>query len=139
MRALRDEIGRNVRAGAEAEGRVWAMMWDVSGTPADLIEDAILADWAHLVRRRRTSAHLRFSPLANHRFASSTLLQVNSERILESPLYLRERGRPVVVIWGLGFAERGHDPLAMKRLVCRLRESHEGGLWLMAGTPSESR
>lgn len=49
MRTLRDEVGRNVRAGAEGEGRVWAMMWDVSGTPADEIEAAILADWAHMV------------------------------------------------------------------------------------------
>lgn len=63
-------------------------------------------------------------------------MQVDSERIIDSTSYLREKGRPVVVIWGLGFADRGHDPHAMKRLVRRLRESHDGGLWLMAGTPS---
>jgi hypothetical protein len=63
---------------------------------------------------------------------------VNVEQILKSPSYLREDGRPVVVVWGLGFADRGQDPTAMIRMIRRLKESVEDGLWLMAGTPSAS-
>ena len=38
MRRQRDEIGLRVRESAEAEGRVWAMMWDVSGVKGENVE-----------------------------------------------------------------------------------------------------
>lgn len=60
--------------------------------------------------------------------------QTNDQGILSSPSYLHEDGRPVIVIWGLGFAGRQHDPKHMIRLVRWLRNSVEGGVWLMAGT-----
>lgn len=50
MRRQRDEVGLRVRQAAEKEGRVWAMMWDVSGVPADQVEQGIMDDWLHLVR-----------------------------------------------------------------------------------------
>lgn len=50
LRVVRDQVGRNVREAAEKEGRVWSVMWDLSGTPADKLEEALLEDWSHLVR-----------------------------------------------------------------------------------------
>lgn len=139
MRALRDQVGRNVRAAAEAEGRVWAVMWDVSGTPADEIEEAILADWQHMVRRAALLLPAPALKLTQLGAASpSHPAQVENEHILRSPSYLHEGGKPCLVIWGLGFADRDHDAQTMIRLVRRLRESVEGGIWLMAGTPSTS-
>ena len=38
MRRQRDEVGRLVRESAEKEGRVWAMMWDVSGVEGGEVE-----------------------------------------------------------------------------------------------------
>lgn len=70
---LRDEVGRRVRESAEAEGRVFAIMYDVSGVPADRIERVIKVDWAHLV---------------------------HDEGVLDSPNYLRENGMPVIALWG---------------------------------------
>lgn len=47
--------------------------YDVSGVPAERIQDIIEADWGHLLRRKR---------------------------VLNSPNYLREDGKPVIAIWG---------------------------------------
>jgi hypothetical protein len=48
--------------------------YDVSGVPAERIQDIIEADWYHLYCRRK--------------------------RVLNSPNYLREDGKPVIAIWG---------------------------------------
>lgn len=77
-----------------------------------------------------------FSSLTFFRLSSS---QVNNQSILSSRSYLREHGKPVIVIWGLGFAGRGHNPRTLIKFIQDLRASVEGGLWIMAGTPSESR
>ena len=47
--------------------------YDVSGVPPDKIEEIIKFDWKHLVFNKR---------------------------IFDSPSYLREKGKPVVALWG---------------------------------------
>jgi len=47
--------------------------YDVSGVPAERIQDLIETDWNHLLREKR---------------------------VLNSPNHLRENGKPVVAIWG---------------------------------------
>ena len=76
---FRDGVARNVRAAAEAHGRVFAIMYDISGQPRETVLDAVERDWAYLV---------------------------DTLRITESPQYLRHHGRPVLAIWGLGFRDR---------------------------------
>jgi len=67
----------NVRRGAEQNGRAFAVMYDVSGA---LGSNAIIKeDWRFLVEVLK---------------------------ITESPNYLRHNGKPVVGIWGPGFASR---------------------------------
>jgi hypothetical protein len=95
IRDQRDEIGRCVREAAEAEGRVFAIMfaqsfsdpsvtnlsdrYDVSGVPVDRVETVLRQDWMHLV---------------------------HNQRVLDSPNYLKEDGRPVIALWGSSNEER---------------------------------
>ncbi|TDL22387.1 hypothetical protein BD410DRAFT_828484 [Rickenella mellea] len=106
---LRDEIGDRVREAAEKEGRVFAIMYDVTGVPADQIEKVIRVDWAHLM---------------------------HDKRILESPNYLKENGRPVLALWGFGFDGRGHDPAVVRDIVRNIRSTTPGGAYVMAGAPT---
>ena len=47
-REFRDGVLANVRAGAEAHGRVWAVMYDISGAPAATTVARIREHWAGL-------------------------------------------------------------------------------------------
>lgn len=109
---LRDEVLDRVREAAEKDNRIWAIMYDVSGVPADRIEHVLRVDWEHLMR---------------------------DKRILESPYYLKERGMPVVAIWGLGFVEARHDPATVARIARNFKSVTPGGAYLWAGVPSQWR
>lgn len=74
MLAWRDEIGERVKEAAEREGRVWAIMWDLScGMTGEEIIETIKKDWKRLVVKLRVTS---------------------------SSQYLHEGGRPVVALWG---------------------------------------
>ena len=81
--ALRNQVTANVRVGAEKYGRVFAIMYDISGQPANTLVSTITNDWNFLTR---------------------------ALRVTDSPRYLRHHGRPVVAIWGLGFSGRHATP-----------------------------
>ncbi|KAJ6509668.1 hypothetical protein DFH09DRAFT_1374678 [Mycena vulgaris] len=110
-RRLRDEVGRRVREAAEEEGRVWAIMYDVSGVPAADILRIVTQDIAHLV---------------------------HEERIFDSPAYLRERGRPVVAVWGFGLSDSPVSPHLAREVFAALRAA-AGELYIFAGVPSHWR
>jgi hypothetical protein len=92
IRRIRDEVGDLVKSAAEKEGRVFAIMYesafvsiffsvehfclryDLAGVGADRTQRIIESDWHHLV---------------------------HDQRILDSPNYLRENGKPVVAVWGM--------------------------------------
>ncbi|KAF5338238.1 hypothetical protein D9758_012849 [Tetrapyrgos nigripes] len=112
LRKQRDEIGDNVREAAEKEGRVFAIMYDVSGVPADRVARVIEHDWAHLIR---------------------------DKGILDSPNYLREKGKPVLALWGFGFSDRGHTPELVRNIVRSIRSFTPGGAYIMAGAPTHWR
>ncbi|KAJ7223466.1 hypothetical protein GGX14DRAFT_658206 [Mycena pura] len=111
-RRLRDEVGRRVREAAEAEGRVWAIMYDVSSVAAADIVRIVARDMAHLQR---------------------------DERIFDSPAYLRERGRPVVGVWGLGLADSPVSPATARTVYGALRAAAAQDLYLFAGVPAHWR
>src|SRR5687767_13137174 len=89
IRRVRDEVGDRVREAAEREGRVFAIMYvdeshsrvgismfhryDVTGVPPERIHHILVQDWLHLLRNKR---------------------------VLDSPNYLREKGKAVVALWG---------------------------------------
>ena len=76
---FRDGVARNVRTAAETHGRVFAMMYDISGHPRETLVRAVEHDWMYLV---------------------------DTLRITESPQYLQHHGRPMLAVWGLGFRDR---------------------------------
>ncbi|THV01292.1 hypothetical protein K435DRAFT_750477 [Dendrothele bispora CBS 962.96] len=112
LRKQRDEIGDNVRVAAEKEGRVFAIMYDVSGVSPERIADVLKHDWVHLIREKG---------------------------ILDSPNYLRENGKAVIALWGFGFSDRGHSPELVRDIVHYIRNVTPGGAYIVAGTPTHWR
>jgi len=111
----RNQVLRNVRAGAEAHGRVFAVMYDVSSDlPGDTLVEEIKNDWAYLV---------------------------DILKITESPCYLHHDGRPVLAIWGLGFTHVDVTPEQAMELIDYLRSTAppEYRVTLMGGIPTHWR
>jgi hypothetical protein len=77
--AARDQIARNVQAGAEGEGRAFAIEYDISGVDGAHLVETLEADWKHLV---------------------------DALQITASPRYLTDGRKPVLYLWGLGFSNR---------------------------------
>ncbi len=90
MLGFRDGVARNVRAAAESNGRVFAIMYDISGQPRATVVQAIERDWIHLV---------------------------DTLRLTESSQYLHHNGRPVLAIWGFGFTDRSATPAQAAELI----------------------
>ncbi|KAF8642851.1 hypothetical protein AX16_009359 [Volvariella volvacea WC 439] len=109
---IRDEVGDRVREAAEKEGRVWAIMYDVSGVASERLQQVIIRDWMHLLR---------------------------DKGILNSPNYLREKGKPVLALWGFGFDGANHNPNVIATILSQLRSFTPGGLYLFAGVPGHWR
>ncbi|KAF9654233.1 hypothetical protein BDM02DRAFT_3085568 [Thelephora ganbajun] len=112
IRRIRDEIGERVREAAEKNGRVFAIMYDVSGVPPGKIEEIIKYDWKYIVFNKR---------------------------VFDSPSYLREKGKPVVALWGFGFEDSRHTPGLVRSIASYINSSHPGGVYLMAGVPAHWR
>ena len=114
FRELRDKVLMNVRAGAEAHGRVFAVMYDVSGTNAEVLAQQLAADWAYLVHDRR---------------------------VTESPRYLRHRGKPLLAIWGLGFNDRPATAAQARAIVDHFTSGAPAAeqVTLMGGVPTHWR
>jgi arylsulfatase A-like enzyme len=110
-RAMRhkDVVLENVRDGAKRAGRVYAMMYDLTGLPKDGAR-RIHHDW----KRLRTD-----------------------RRITEDPGYLHHKGKPVVAVWGIGFNDR-NKARAYTLAECRtlVRFLKEDGCTVMLGVPT---
>ncbi len=97
---------REIRASAETHGRKFFIEYDLSGsTPADI--DMIVADWDRLVQSGLTA----------------------------SPAYQQVRRRPLLGLWGLGFAGRPWTPQTASLLIDRMRGQGRSAS-LMVGVPS---
>jgi len=111
---FRDGVARNVRAAAEAHGRVFAIMYDISGHPRETVVDAVKRDWAYMV---------------------------DTLRITESPRYLQHHGRPVLAIWGFGFRDRAPTPEQAAELIDFFKNNPESRyrVTLVGGIPARWR
>jgi hypothetical protein len=76
--ATRNAVTKNVQAGAEAYGRVFAVEYDTSGMDTSTFVNILEEDWKYMV---------------------------DVLKVTESPSYLRQNGKPVLAVWGLGFTE----------------------------------
>jgi hypothetical protein len=85
----------NVRLAAEAEGRGFFVMYDVSGADPARLLDVIKDDWTSLAR----------------------------QGIAASPSYMHHRGKPVVAVWGLGFTDRKVDAVQAAAIIRFLKEA----------------
>jgi len=100
----------NVRQGANANGRTWAVMYDLSGLQEGQIDSVVIEDWKRLVDRME---------------------------ITKDPSYQKQNGKPVVTIWGVGFNEgRKYTLDECARLIDFLKNDRKyGGNCVMLGVP----
>ena len=106
--SFRNQVTANVRAGAEAYGRVFAIMYDVSGQPTNTLISNITNDWRYLV---------------------------NTMHITNSTRYLCHKGKPVVALWGFGFNDGGHlaSPQQAQTVINWFKSQ---GVTVMGGVPT---
>ena len=111
---FRDGVLRNVRVAAEAHGRVFAIMYDISGHPRESVVESVKRDWVYLV---------------------------DTLRITESPRYLRHHGRPLLAIWGFGFRDRAPTPAQAAELIGFFRNNPDPRyrVTLLGGIPARWR
>jgi len=104
-----DTVLANVRAGAEKHGRVYFLMYDLSGMPTDALA-LVVEDWRRLLSGGITDDHG----------------------------YLRHRGHPILGVWGIGFADRDLSPEIVDVFLKELRRvsAIRGGVTLLGGVPA---
>jgi len=105
FRGPMDEVMGHVRAAAAAEGRKWALMYDLSGLKPE-----------------------HFGGVNEDR------LRLYNEGPMKGadPAYLRYRGKPLIALWGLGFNDR---PPALKEWETLVRKCRDDGHAVMLGVP----
>lgn len=86
----RNKVTANVKAGAEATGRVFNIMYDISGASTTNLVSVIENDWMNMV---------------------------DTQKVTSSSRYLKQNGKPVVVIWGFGFPDRPGTPSQVSTLM----------------------
>jgi hypothetical protein len=107
--ALRNQVAINVRVGAETHGRVFAIMYDISGYATNTLVSKLTNDWLYLV---------------------------NTQRVTNSPAYLHHKGKPVVAIWGFGFSGRSDTPQQAQQVIDWFKAA---GCTVMGGLPTSWR
>lgn len=107
----RNRVTSNVQSGANAHGRVWAMMYDLSGLKKGEIESVLMPDWKRLIDR----------------------MQITKDKA-----YLHHRGKPLVAVWGIGFGDgRDYTLEECEKLLRFLKDDpNYGGNTVMLGVPS---
>ena len=96
----------NVREGCHREGRVWAMMLDLSMGPGAKTK-SVMDDWKFLCDKVKVS---------------------------EDSRYLHNQGKPVVLLWGLGFKDRPWTPEQGEELINFFKNDPQyGGVYLIGG------
>jgi hypothetical protein len=113
MKQRSDHVLKNVQAAAEVSGRVFFVVYDVSGA-ADSVADDIRNDWRHLT---------------------------GELRLTESPAYLRDHGKPVLELWGFGLHDRPGSPQTVAALIADLKSGARGlaAATLIGGVPANWR
>src|ERR1043165_6260913 len=107
--ALRNQVAVNVRAGAETYGRVFAIMYDISGYSTNSLISKLTNDWNYLI---------------------------NTQHVTNSPAYLHHNGKPVVTIWGFGFSGRDDSLQQAQQAIAWFKAA---GCTVMGGVPSNWR
>lgn len=112
--ATRNVVTKNVQAGAEAYGRVFAVEYDTSGMDSSNFVNILERDWKYMV---------------------------DVMKVTESPAYLHQNGKPVLALWGVGFVEHPGTPQQAMDLVDFFRNNPDPKyqVTLVGGVPHEWR
>jgi hypothetical protein len=106
---VRNKVTQNVMNAANSYGRIFAIMYDLSGTnPSTLVND-LQMDWHFLV---------------------------NELKVTSSGRYQRHNGKPVVVLWGFGFTDRPGTPQDAINIIHWFQGQ---GCYVMGGVPYQWR
>jgi len=101
-----NQVLANVREGCHREGRVWAMMLDLS-TGREATTATVMNDWKFLC---------------------------DQVKAREDSRYLHHQKKPVVLLWGLGFKDRPWTPEQGEELVNFFKnDPRYGGVYLIGG------
>jgi hypothetical protein len=102
---VRTNIAAKVRNAAEANGRTFYIMYDVSGNNPDFVS-YIQNDWTNTI--------------------------VNSLQLTSSGAYAKEGGKPVVALWGIGFTDRPGSAQEWINLITWFKNR---GVYVIGGVP----
>lgn len=87
----RNNVLQNVMTAAAEYDRHFSVMYDISGVKDDgTLYNKLINDWKYLV---------------------------DTYDVLNAPGYVKEDGRPVIAIWGIGFKDRGLKPETFKAII----------------------
>jgi hypothetical protein len=104
--SFRNQVTVNCRLGAETYGRVFAIMYDISGMASNTLVSTLTNDWLYLA---------------------------NTLGVTSSPAYVRHKGKPVVTVWGFGFTDRPGSPQDAQTVVSFFKSA---GCTVMGGVPT---
>ncbi|MEM1062235.1 MAG: glycoside hydrolase family 71/99-like protein [Planctomycetota bacterium] len=102
-----DAVLSHVREAAEAHGRAYAVMYDLSSMRSDAVT-RLIDDWRRLSRK---------------------------ERVTSDANYLRHNGKPLVAVWGVGFEDR-HKKYSLESCSRLVRALQTAGCSVMLGVPT---
>ncbi|KXN82314.1 Serine/threonine-protein kinase HT1 [Leucoagaricus sp. SymC.cos] len=110
-RSLSDEVIDHVREAAEKEDRVFAIEYSVREVSANnvALADVLEQDWKNLVYEKG---------------------------MLNSPNYLRENGKPIILLTSLGWRGAGHTPALVRSIVAVFRRITPGDAYIMGCVPT---
>jgi hypothetical protein len=108
--AWRDKVLENCRHAAAANGRIWFIMYDLSGLNDENIIRLVTGDWKRLI---------------------------DKDDFRKDAGYTRQHGRPLVAIWGIGFSDhRKYSLESCRKLVEFFKNDPKyGGNAVMEGVP----
>jgi hypothetical protein len=99
LKSRRDHLLNNVQQAAEGTGRAFFIVYDISGANPQTVVDDVRRDWQYIMN----------------------VLQLNS-----GGAYLRDHGKPVVELWGFGFADRPGTAAEVATLIDDLKGGRNG-------------
>ena len=108
---VKNKVLENVISSAAEYNRKYAVMYDLSGVPDDgAMYAKIIADWEYLV---------------------------DTYNILNKPEYVKQNGKPVVAIWGIGFINRGLTTATSKAIIdyFKTNAAPKYRAYIMGGVP----
>lgn len=109
---MRKIVMSHVRKGAEKHGRCWALMYDIAGLKEEDIETHLIPHWKEMV---------------------------DTEKIRQDSTYLHHDGKPVLGIWGVGFANKATPKACDRTLDFFKNDPKYGGNFLVVGVPARWR